>query len=74
MNWAEIPGRDSCRCVMANKNCAALGQTLIADAAGSKIKFTSIIHMSWELVAIMLGYSLKVWEIRVLESLQKKQT
>jgi len=35
-----------------------------AFAAGSKIKATSIIHMAWELVAILAGYKwTRLWTV-----------
>ena len=33
--------------------------------AGSKIRFISMLHMAWELLSILSGYSiLKVWAVR----------
>jgi hypothetical protein len=38
------------------------------SSAGSKIRFTSILHMSWELLATLLGYVVtKSWCIRLQE-------
>lgn len=32
--------------------------------AGSKVSMTSIIHMTWEMAAILIGYQwLKIWHI-----------
>ena len=41
--------------------------------AGSKIKVTSMIHMSWELLAVQLGYTLTgIWKIQGQNSASKK--
>lgn len=42
-------------------------------AVGSKIKVTSMIHMSWELLAVQLGYQLTgIWKIERQASASKK--
>ncbi len=41
--------------------------------AGSKVKLSSIVHMSWELLAILLGYRvLRLWSVRPQPVLEKK--
>ena len=40
--------------------------------AGSKIKVSSMIHMSWELAAIELGYAItRIWTVQSEDYLQK---
>ena len=40
--------------------------------AGSKVSVTSIIHMTWEMAAILIAYKwLKLWDIRSLAELNK---
>lgn len=41
--------------------------------AGSKVSLTSIIHMTWELAAILIAYRwLKIWNIRSLAEINKQ--
>ena len=44
-----------------------------ANNVGSKIKVTSMIHMSWELLAVQLGYNLTgIWKIEGQNRVHKK--
>lgn len=40
--------------------------------AGSKIKVTSMIHMSWELLAVQIGYLTGIWGVRPQSVTSKK--
>lgn len=41
--------------------------------AGSKIRVTSIVHMAWELLAVLIGYRwLGIWHIYTEPELRSK--
>ena len=38
---------------------------MVNCVAGSKVKFTSMLHMAWELFSILAGYSIfRTWVVR----------
>ena len=60
VQWTEIPGE-----AMALAVCLYIYFATAIGIAGSKIRFTSILHMAWELFVMFLAYSvLGVWTVR----------
>lgn len=58
---------------MEHSNSMVNSFDLPCHAVGSKIKVTSMIHMSWELLAVQLGYQLTgIWKIERQASASKK--
>lgn len=58
-----LPSTSSCA-APASAHAFALKQREPGAAAGSKIKVTSIIHMAWELAALLLAYQVGPTQLR----------
>ena len=79
VHWTEIPGDPLSTLMCAEHVCAptylvtAGMHSLSFDMlTGSKVSLTSVLHMTWEMTAILIAYRwLKLWKIRSLAEVNK---